>query len=187
DVGVTGVSAGARQRQRAAADLGQTAPGCVGAGAALEPSGTAIADDAADCGTEVVAADGELVRAEKIIARPCNRAGTDIAVAVPAGRIGEIDDAAGIGDELRVATVAVVVELRAPTAVRQNGRVGGGAVVVELSERTVVRDDGRIGGGAVVVERDHAAVVVGDGGVSGRTRVVEVQIVVVGKTWRERG
>src|SRR5262249_40432610 len=126
-------------------------------------------------------------RAEKIIARPCNRAGTDIAVAVPAGRIGEIDGAAGIGDELRVATVAVVVELRAPTAVRQNGRVGGGAVVVELSERTVVRDDGRIGGGAVVVERDHAAVVVGDGGVSGRTRVVEVQIVVVGKTWRERG
>src|SRR5262249_39486652 len=36
--------------------------------------------------------------------------------------------------------------------------------------------------------RDHAAVVVvDDDGVSGRARVVEVQIVVVGKAWRERG
>src|SRR5262249_27155923 len=110
DVGVTGVSARARQRQRAAADLGQPAPGCAGAGAALEPSGTAIADDAADCGTEVVAADGELVRAEKIIARAPNRPGADIAASSRPGRVGEIDDAAGAGDELRIAASAVVVE-----------------------------------------------------------------------------
>src|SRR5262249_5435062 len=41
----------------------------------LDPSGTAITDNAADRGTEVVAADGELVRAEIIIARARNRAG----------------------------------------------------------------------------------------------------------------
>src|SRR5262245_55927589 len=33
----------------------------------------------------------------------------------------------------------------------------------------------------------NAAVVVGDDGVAGRARVVEVQIVVVGEAWRERG
>src|SRR5258708_12219859 len=41
---------------------------------------TAIADDAADRRTEVVAADREQVRAEVIIARARNRAGADIAV-----------------------------------------------------------------------------------------------------------
>ena len=98
---------------------------------ALESSGTAIADDAADCGTEVVAADGELVRAEKIIARARNRAGADIAVIGWPGRVGEIDDAAGISDELRVATSAFVVDLSERAVVRGDGRIGGGAVVVE--------------------------------------------------------
>src|SRR5262249_52678847 len=74
--------------------------------------------------------------------------------------------AAGIGDELRVAA---------------------GAVVVELRERTVVRGDDRVGGCAVVVEREHAAAVVDDDGVAGRAGVVEVQIVVVDEAWRERG
>src|SRR5262249_46232917 len=156
----------ASERRRAAADLGQPAPGCAGAGAALEPGGTAIADDAAHHRTEVVAADGELVRAEKIIACARNRAGADIAVIGRPGRVGEIDGAAGIGDELRVTTVAVIVELREPTAVRR---------------------DGRVGGGAIIVEQEHAAVVDDDDGVSGRAPVVEVQIVVVGKAWRERG
>src|SRR5262249_61645573 len=96
--------------KRAAADFGQPAPVSAGAGAVLEPSGTAIADDAADCGTEVVAADGELVRAEKIIARARNRPGADIAVIGRPGGVGEIDDAAGIGDELRIAAGTVVVE-----------------------------------------------------------------------------
>jgi len=56
-----------------------------------------------------------------------------------------------------------------------------------LREPTAVRRDGRVGGGAIIVEREHAAVVDDDGGVSGRARVVEVQIVVVGEAWRERG
>jgi hypothetical protein len=93
------------------------AAGCAGV-AAVGPAVTAIADDAADRRTEVVAADREQVRAEVVIARARNRAGADIAVAVRAGRVGEIDAAAGIGDELRVAAGAVVVELRERTVVR---------------------------------------------------------------------
>src|SRR5262249_61328548 len=90
----------------------------------------------------------------------------DIAVPSWAGGAGEIDDAAGLGEELRVAA---------------------GAVVVELRDRPVVRGDGCVAGGAGVVERQYGAVVVYDDGVSGGARVVEVQIVVVCGGWREFG
>src|SRR5262249_61708328 len=143
----------------------QPAAGCAGV-AAVGPAVAAIADNAADRRTEIVAANREQVRAEIVVAGPCNRAGADIAVPGRTGGVGEIDDAAGIGDELRVAA---------------------GAVVVELRERTVVRGDGRVGGGAVVVEREHAAVVVDNDGVAGRAGVGEVQIVVVDEAWGGRG
>src|SRR5262249_6094095 len=143
----------------------QPAAGCAGV-AAVGPAVAAIADNAADRRTEIVATNREQVRAEIVVAGPCNRARADIAVPGRTGRVGEIDDAAGIGDELRVAA---------------------GAVVVELRERTVVRGDGCVGGGAVVVERQYGAGIVDDDGVAGRAGVVEVQIVIVDEAWRERG
>src|SRR5262249_45781710 len=114
----------------------------------------------------VVAADREQVRAEVIIARARNRAGADIAVPGRTGGVGENDRAAGLCGGLRG---------------------GAGAVVVELREGTGVCGGDRVGGCGVVVVREDAAAVVDDDGVAGRARGVEVQIVVVGKAWRERG
>src|SRR5919198_769572 len=119
-----------------------------------------------------------------------------MAAPVRPGGVGEIDDTAGIGDELRVAAGAVVVELGERPAVRGDSRIAGGAVVVErdratvvvgdggaaggaviveLGERAAVHGDGCVGSGAVVVERDRATVVVGDDGVAGGAGVVERQ------------
>src|SRR5262249_59453736 len=138
-------------------DLGQPAPGCAG-GAALEPGGTAIADDAADRRTEVVAADRELVRTEIIIARACNRASADIAVPSRAGGVGEIDYAAGRGDELRVAAGAVVVELRDRPVVRGDGCVAGGSGLFEHEHDPLA---GYLDGVAVAAGRVVVHVVVG--------------------------
>src|SRR6516165_3108719 len=125
----TSIGVCTRERQRPAADLVQ--PSARRAGGALDSGGTAIADDAADRRTEVVAADGEQVRAEIIIASTGDRSGADIAVPGRPARVGEIDDASGIGDEARAAAAAVVVELREASIVRGDARAAGGAVVVE--------------------------------------------------------
>src|SRR5436190_98248 len=146
---------GARQRERAGSRLGERAV-------------AAVLNRAAHRGRKVVAADDEPVRAKLICAGALDRTGGDVAVAERAGGAGEVDGAAGIGDQAGVAAVTVAGELRQRAAVGGNGRVAGGAGVGKRNESgaAAVVDDGRISGGARVGKRYRA---------------------VVGETRRERG
>src|SRR5690606_8956865 len=95
DGGGAGKGIGAAERQCAGADLDQRR-------AVANSSFTAIEDAASDPGGEIIAADGELVAAEEIVAGAGDRAGADLVVAQHTGCLGEIDKTAHVGNELGV-------------------------------------------------------------------------------------
>ena len=158
DGGGAGIAVVAGQCQRAGSGLDQ---GC--AAAAESP---AVLDVSADGGGKIVAADGELVGAQEIRAGALDRPGRDLIVAARPRGAGEVDRAAGIGDESGVAA----------------GAVGG-----ELRERAIVGGDGGAAGGTGVGKRQREAAIVCDARISGRTCVGKRYRAIVSEIRRERG
>ena len=103
----TGVGIGARQDQRAGADLLQrSGPGRTAA------AGIEIGNHAADLGRPIVAAgDQRIAGADEVGAGTADRAGVDAPVAVRPPAAGEVDDTAGFRFEARGSAVAAVEEV----------------------------------------------------------------------------
>jgi hypothetical protein len=86
-----------------------------------------ILDRSADFGGEVVAADDQRVAAADIVGpRAFDRAGGDAAIAIGADAAAEVDDAAGIGDEARIAAGGIVVKVGFAAVVGDDGGIAGG-------------------------------------------------------------
>src|SRR5262249_17183016 len=139
DGGGAGIAVVAGQRERPGSDLDQRR--------AAATQTAAVLDLSADGGGKIVAADGELVGAQEICASPFNGAGRDLIVAARSRGAGEVDDAAGIGDEAGAAAVAVGREL-SERAVAGYGRAARGAGVGKREREEAVAGNTRISGRA---------------------------------------
>src|SRR5262249_50736179 len=109
-------------------------------------------------GGKSVGGGGEGIGAQKIRAGALDRAGGDPIVAARSRGAGEIDEAAGIGDELGGAAVAVGGELRLCGVVGGNGRAAGGAGVGKRQREAAIVYDARISG-RTCVDKCYRAVV----------------------------
>ena len=115
DGGRPGISVDARQRQRAGADLHKRSAGAA--------EGPAVGDDAAHLRREVVAADRELLRAQRIASCAFDGAGRHARSREP----GHVENATAIGDEACLPAGAVLRENDPSAIVHRDGRVGGRA------------------------------------------------------------